>query len=107
MAGPVRYRNRLRCDNLRPGGRKDIYCNDKAKTPARREQHMRSQRESLDQRRSIHVLAGATLTDDGSASTCSLFIINVTRAEAEAAGDPFTKASIFERIAITRMRKSQ
>jgi len=86
-----------------------IYCNDKAKTPARREQHMRSHREYLDQRSSILVLAGATLTDDGSAATGSLFIINVTRAEAEAfsVGDPFTKAGIFERIAITRMRKSQ
>jgi uncharacterized protein len=71
---------------------------------------MRPHPEYLDQRSSILVLAGATLTDDGSAASGSLFIVNVqTRAEAEAfsAGDPFTKAGIFERITITRMRKSQ
>lgn len=87
-----------------------IYCIDKASTAALRDQHMRPHREYLDQRSSILVLAGATLTDDESAASGSLFIINVqTRAEAEAfsAGDPFTKAGIFERITITRMRKSQ
>ena len=87
-----------------------IYCIDKAGSAALRDQYMRPHREHLDQRSSILVLAGATLTDDGSAASGSLFIMNVpTRAEAEAfsAGDPFTKAGIFERITITRMRKSQ
>jgi len=87
-----------------------IYCTDKADTAPLRDQHMRPHLDYLDQRKSILVLAGATLTDDDSAATGSLFIINVqTRSEAEAfsAGDPFTKAGIFERITVTRMRKSQ
>jgi hypothetical protein len=86
-----------------------IYCIDKADTAALRAQHM-GHLDYLDQRKSILVLAGATLTDDGSTATGSLFIINLqTRSEAEAfsAGDPFTKAGIFERITVTRMRKSQ
>jgi uncharacterized protein len=87
-----------------------IYCIDKADTAQLRDQHMRSHLDYLDRRKSTLVLAGATLTDAGSAATGSLFIINVqTRSDAEAfsAGDPFTKADIFERITITRMRKSQ
>ena len=87
-----------------------IYCIDKADTAALRAQHMRPHLDYLDQRKSILVLAGATLTDDGSKATGSLFIINLqTRSEAEAfsAADPFTKAGIFERIIVTRMRKSQ
>lgn len=54
------------------------------------------------------VLAGATLTDDGTAQTGSQFIINVAdRAAAEAfsAGDPFTTAGLFASVEITRMRK--
>lgn len=87
-----------------------IYCLDKAGTAAYRAQHMLPHLDYLHQRKSILVLAGATLTDNESAATGSLFIINVqTRSEAEtfSAGDPFTKAGIFERIIITRMRKSQ
>jgi uncharacterized protein len=87
-----------------------IHCVDNADTAPLRDQHMRSHLHYLDQRKSILVLAGATLTDNGSAAIGSLFIINVqTRSEAEAfsAGDPFTKAGIFERITVTRMRKSQ
>jgi uncharacterized protein YciI len=71
---------------------------------------MRSHIDYLHQRKSILVLAGATLKDDDSGATGSLFIINAqTRSQAEAfsAGDPFTKAGIFERITVTRMRKSQ
>ncbi|HEY2527120.1 MAG TPA: YciI family protein [Xanthobacteraceae bacterium] len=87
-----------------------IYCVDKADTAPLRDQHMRSHLDYLDRRKSILVLAGAMLTDQDSVATGSLFIINVqTRSKAEAfsAGDPFTKAGIFERITVTRMRKSQ
>jgi uncharacterized protein YciI len=62
-----------------------IYCTGKANTAALREQHMRPHREYLDQRRSVLVLGGATLTDDGATASGSLFIINVeTRADAAA-----------------------
>lgn len=60
------------------------------------------------QAQDIIVLAGATLGDDGDTSTGSVLIVNVpSRAEAEAfsAGDPFTKAGLFESVSITRMRK--
>jgi uncharacterized protein len=70
-----------------------IYCIDKADNAPLRGQHMRSHLDYLDQRKSILILAGATLTDDESAATGSLFIINVqTRSKAEAfsAGEPFT-----------------
>ena len=87
-----------------------VYCTDKADTAALRAQHMRPHLDYLDQRKLILVLAGATLTDDDATATGSLFIINLqTRSEAEAfsAGDPFTKVGIFDRITVTRMRKSQ
>lgn len=87
-----------------------IYCIDAASTASLRDQHMRTHRDYLDQQKQILILGGATVSDDASAATGSLFIINVRdRAEAEAfsANDPFTRAGIFERIVITRMRKSQ
>jgi len=87
-----------------------ISCVDKPDTATLRETHMKPHRGYLDERSSILVLAGATLTDDGMQPTGSLFIINVgTSAEAKAfsADDPFTQAGIFARITITRMRKSQ
>ena len=87
-----------------------ICCVDNANTAALRETHMRPHRSYLDDQSSVLVLAGATLTDDGKEATGSLFVINAdTRAEVEAfsASDPFTRAGIFRRITITRMRKSQ
>jgi uncharacterized protein YciI len=87
-----------------------IYCVDGSNAASLRDQHMRPHRDYLDQQKPLLVLGGATLSDDASAATGSLFIINVRdRAEAEAfsANDPFTRAGIFERILITRMRKSQ
>jgi hypothetical protein len=86
-----------------------IYCIDKADTAPLRAAHATAPR--LPRPTKVNSCSrGATLTDDASAATGSLFIINVqTRSEAEAfsAGDPFTKARIFERIIVTRMRKSQ
>ena len=87
-----------------------ISCVDRADTAALREARMRPHREYFDQQKSILVLCGPTLTDDGSAATGSLFIINVARradAEAFSANDPFPCAGTFERVVITRMRKSQ
>jgi uncharacterized protein len=87
-----------------------ISCIDNSDTASLRETHMQPHRSYLDEHKSILVLAGATLTDDGQKSTGSTFVINVsTRAEAEifSANDPFTKVGVFAQIMITRMRKSQ
>ena len=87
-----------------------IYCVDRSNTASLRDRHMRPHRDYLDQRKPILVLGGATLNDDASTATGSLFIINVRdRVEAEtfSANDPFTRAGIFDRIVITRVRKSQ
>jgi uncharacterized protein len=87
-----------------------ISCIDNPNTATLRETHLQPHRSYLDDQRSILVLAGATLTDDGTEPTGSLFIVNVgTRVEAEAfsVDDPFTQAGVFARIKITRMRKSQ
>jgi uncharacterized protein len=87
-----------------------IYCVDGSNTASLRDRHMRPHRDYLGEQKPLLVLGGATLSDDASVATGSLFIINARdRAEAEAfsANDPFTRAGIFERIVITRMRKSQ
>jgi len=52
--------------------------------------------------------AGAKLSDDGTTSWGSAYIVDVeTRAEAEAFinADPFTRAGLFETVNITRWRK--
>ncbi|MEP9352563.1 YciI family protein [Xanthobacter sp. KR7-65] len=52
---------------------------------------------------------GAKLDDDGNAAGGGLYVVALeTRAEAEAfiAADPFHKAGLFERVAITRWRKA-
>jgi uncharacterized protein YciI len=87
-----------------------ISCVDHPDSAALRETHMRPHRAYLDTQSAVLVLAGATLSDDGSAATGSLFIVNVpSRAAAQAFSDrdPFTHAGMFARVSITRMRKSQ
>ena len=87
-----------------------ITCIDKTDTAAARAEHLAPHREYLGSQKDKLVLAGATLTDDGEGMTGSCFVVNVnSRAEAEAfsAGDPFTKAGIFESVTIRRMRKGQ
>jgi len=77
---------------------------------ALREQGLQAHLDYLRSRKSILVVSGATLTDDGEAVTGSLLIVNVgSRAEARAFvdGDPFTKAGLFSNVTITRMRKGQ
>ncbi len=87
-----------------------ISCIDKPNTTAVRDAHLQPHRRYLQSQRSILVLAGATLSDDGKEATGSLFIVNVSsRAEAQAFSDsdPFTQAGVFASVTITRMRKSQ
>jgi uncharacterized protein YciI len=64
----------------------------------------------LHSQKSILVLSGGTVSDDGKAFNGSLLIVNVgSRAEAQAFadGDPFAKAGMFSKVTITRMRKGQ
>ena len=77
---------------------------------ATREKGLQPHLDYLHSQKSILVVSGATLTDDGKAVTGSLLIVNVgSRAEARAFvdGDPFQKAGLFTNVTITRMRKGQ
>jgi len=64
----------------------------------------------LERHRSIVVLAGGTLAEDGKTRTGSVFIVNVTSREAAekfSAEEPFRKAGLFKATKITRMRRGQ
>jgi uncharacterized protein YciI len=77
---------------------------------AMREKGLQAHLDYLHSQRSILVVSGATLTDDGNEVIGSLLIVNVNRrAEAKAFvdGDPFTMAGMFTNVTITRMRKGQ
>ncbi|GJD45822.1 hypothetical protein AFCDBAGC_3699 [Methylobacterium cerastii] len=63
----------------------------------------------LEAQAALLLACGAKLADDGSDAGGGLYVVDVeTRAEAEAfiAEDPFTKAGLFERVAIQRWRKA-
>jgi uncharacterized protein YciI len=77
---------------------------------AMREKGLQAHIDYLHSQKSILVVSGATLTDDGKDVTGSLLVINVnSRAEARAFvdGDPFMKDGLFTKVTITRMRKGQ
>ena len=77
---------------------------------AMREKGLQAHLDYLHSQKSILVVSGATLTDDGKEVVGSLLIVNVgSRAEAKAFvdNDPFTKAAMFTNVTITRMRKGQ
>ena len=87
-----------------------IHCTDNPDTAAKRAENLTAHREYLGSKKSVIVLAGATLSDDGEEMTGSVFIVNTgSRDEAKALsdGDPFTKAGIFKSVTIQRMRKGQ
>lgn len=80
----------------------------KPNSAAIREKALQAHRDFLHSQKSIVILSGATLTDDGEEVAGSMLIVNVnSRAEAKAFsdGDPFTKAGMFKSVTITRMRK--
>jgi hypothetical protein len=80
----------------------------KSNSAAIREQALQAHRDYLHIQKSIVIISGATLTDDGEEVTGSMLIVSVnSRAEAKAFsdGDPFTKAGMFKTVTITRMRK--
>jgi hypothetical protein len=77
---------------------------------AMREKGLQAHLDYLHSQKSILVVSGATVSDDGKEFTGSLLIVNVGgRAEAKAFvdGDPFQKAGMFTNVTITRMRKGQ
>ncbi len=77
---------------------------------AMREKGLQAHIDYLHSQKSILVVSGGTVTDDGKEAIGSLLIINVnSRAEARAFvdGDPFQKAGMFTDVTITRMRKGQ
>ncbi len=85
-----------------------VHCTDAPNTgdlrAATRDVHL----QYLETKSDVIVLAGATLTEDGT-PTGSHFIINVddlAAAEAFAAGDPFAAAGIFASTHFSRMRKA-
>jgi hypothetical protein len=53
--------------------------------------------------------AGALTADDGSGGHGSVFLVDTDdrkQAEAFIAGDPFTKAGLFEKVTVSRWRKA-
>jgi uncharacterized protein len=63
----------------------------------------------LEQRKTLLLACGAKLNDDGSDIGGGVYILDVeTREDAERfiADDPFTLASLFERVTIVRWRKA-
>jgi uncharacterized protein len=77
-------------------------------------QHMRRQVRAdhlafLEARSEMLLACGAKLNDDGSDAGGGVYIIDVdSRAEAEdfISDDPFSKAGLFDRVAVTRWRKA-
>jgi uncharacterized protein len=78
----------------------------KAIRAAKREEHLAY----LEKHKSILVLGGALLADDGTTRVGSVFIVSVPgrkTAEAFSADEPFRKAGLFKSVKITHMRKGQ
>ena len=77
---------------------------------AKREKGLKPHMDYLLSQKKILVLSGPTESDDCTKFLGALLIVNVnSRAEAQAFvdNDPFTKAGMFTKVTITRMRKGQ
>lgn len=75
-----------------------------------REKNLDAHLDYLRSQNKILVLSGGTTSDDGKEPLGSLLVVNVgSRAEAQAFvdSDPYTKAGMFTKVTITRMRKGQ
>ena len=82
---------------------------DKPNHQAVRQQHRPAHLEFLDANKQLLLACGAKLQDDGQDAGGGLYVVDLdTREQAEAfiAADPFAKADLFERVAITRWRKA-
>lgn len=82
---------------------------DKPGHAAVRQQHRAEHLKFLDENKHLLLACGAKLQDDGTDAGGGLYIVALeSREEAERfiAADPFARADLFERIAITRWRKA-
>ncbi len=85
-----------------------LYCVDKADHGHVRAENRPAHLDYLKDNRERIVMAGPTTTEDGSAMTGSVLVIEAAdRAEAEAfaAGDPYAKAGLFESVTIKPFKK--
>ena len=79
---------------------------NEAERDALREDHRRYLREHTN----VLVLSGPMQSDDGLSNWGSLFLVALGSAEdaqAFSAGEPFTRAGLYERTTVTRIRKGQ
>jgi uncharacterized protein YciI len=82
----------------------------KPDTAATRASILQVHREYIHGHEDTIVLAGALQDDAGTQDTGTMLTLNVgSRAEAQAFhdNDPYTKAGVFDRVTITRMRKGR
>ena len=86
-----------------------IQTQDKAGNSKVRAENRAAHIEYLATNKHLLLAAGALIEDDGSGGSGGLLIVDTDdRKEAQRfiAGDPFTKAGLFEKVTITRWRKA-
>jgi len=86
-----------------------LYCVDKPDGLPLRKANRADHIAYLEANNDRIVHAGATLTDDGQRMIGSLMLVNMpdrAAVEAFSAGDPFSKAGVFESVVITRVSKT-
>jgi len=82
-----------------------VHCTQRPDGAAIREAHYDAHRAYLRTTTVDLKLSGPMVSDDGTQRTGSVFVVDVpdrAAAEAFAAGDPFARAGLFERVLITR-----
>lgn len=86
-----------------------VLTTDKPNSGALRAQMRDEHLKYLDANLHRLLAAGAVIEDDGTGGRGGVYIVDTDRrAEAEAfiAGDPFSKAGLFEKVTVTRWRKA-
>lgn len=86
-----------------------IQTQDKAGAAQVRAEHRAAHIEYLTANKHLLLAAGALIEDDGTGGNGGILIVDTDdRQEAERfiAGDPFTKAGLFEKVTVTRWRKA-
>ena len=87
-----------------------IYQEDRPDGAAVRAANREAHFAYLEKHRSIVIIGGALLAEDGTTRTGSVFLINVpdrAAAEAFSRDEPFRKAGLFSIVKISRMRRGQ
>jgi uncharacterized protein YciI len=86
-----------------------ILTTDKAGSAELRAKTRAAHLDYLDANLGKLLAAGALISDDGAGGHGGILIVDTderTEAEAFIANDPFTKAGLFEKVAVTRWRKA-